>query len=110
MAAGFVGYKVGKIMNKKHILLATDSPDFNNHFCNFFDQGNFVISYFDLNVETNSTDTILVDIKNTVSIQNAIKNISLQKGPVDAFVNYSNFFHLDYFSIKYEALLEYWDF
>ena len=38
MAAGFVGYKVGKIMNKKHILLATDSPDFNNHFCNFFDQ------------------------------------------------------------------------
>ena len=97
-------------MDKKHLVIATDNLFFKNHFCDFFDQGNYEVSYFDLNVEINLNDDTLVDSKSTANIQNAIKQASLQRGAVDAFVHYSNFIHLDYFSNNYEALLEYWDY
>ncbi|MBR73379.1 MAG: hypothetical protein CL872_00340 [Dehalococcoidaceae bacterium] len=97
-------------MDKKHIVIATDNVFFKNHFRDFFDQDHYEVSYFDLNVEANLTDDILVDSKSTANIQNAIKQAFLKRGTVDAFVNYSNFIHLDYFSNNYEALMEYWDY
>ena len=75
-------------MDKKHIVIATDNVFFKNHFRDFFDQDNYEVSYFDLNVEANLTDDILVDSKSTANIQNAIKQTFLKRGTVDAFVNY----------------------
>ena len=71
-------------MHKKHLVIATDNEFFKNHFRDFFDQGNYEVSYFDLNVEANLTDGILVDSKSTANIQNAIKQAFLQRGTVDA--------------------------